>query len=70
MCMPVNSRFPTCRGFDAPPMAENVKPRDAAEVEQAIKEAIARYAAEVRGGAFPDEAHSFALNDEVLNRLR
>ncbi|HVC12985.1 MAG TPA: 3-methyl-2-oxobutanoate hydroxymethyltransferase, partial [Burkholderiales bacterium] len=41
-----------------------------AEAGAMIKEAIARYAAEVRSGAFPDEAHSFALNDEVLNRLR
>jgi 3-methyl-2-oxobutanoate hydroxymethyltransferase len=34
-----------------------------------IKDAIARYCAEVKSGAFPDEAHSFGMNDEVLKRL-
>ncbi len=40
-----------------------------AEAGAAIKEAIARYAAEVRSGAFPDEAHSFGMNAEALRRL-
>jgi glycolate oxidase FAD binding subunit len=39
--MAAGSRFPTCRDFDALPMAENVKPRDAREVEQAVQEAVA-----------------------------
>ncbi|MDA8107428.1 MAG: 3-methyl-2-oxobutanoate hydroxymethyltransferase [Betaproteobacteria bacterium] len=41
-----------------------------AEAGAAIKDAIARYAAEVRGGEFPGEAHSFAMSDEVVKRLR
>ncbi len=34
-----------------------------------IKDAITRYCAEVKSGAFPDEQHSFGMNDEVLKRL-
>ncbi len=34
-----------------------------------IKDSIARYCAEVKSGAFPDEAHSFGMNGEVLKRL-
>ena len=41
-----------------------------AEAGATIKDAIARYVAEVRSGAFPDEAHSFAMSDELLARLR
>jgi 3-methyl-2-oxobutanoate hydroxymethyltransferase len=41
-----------------------------AEAGATIKDAIARYAADVRSGAFPDEAHSFAMSDELLARLR
>jgi len=40
-----------------------------AEAGAAIKEAIARFAAEVRSGAFPDEAHSFGMNAEALRHL-
>lgn len=39
------------------------------EAGAAIKDAIARYASEVRAGAFPDEAHAFAMSDELLQRL-
>jgi len=34
-----------------------------------IRDAIARYAAEVREGSFPDEAHSFGMSEEVLKRI-
>ena len=34
-----------------------------------IRDAIARYAAEVRDGTFPDAAHSFDMRDEVLKRV-
>jgi len=40
-----------------------------AEAGAAIKDAIARYAEEVRSGAFPGEGQSFRMNDEVLKRL-
>ena len=34
-----------------------------------IKQAVARYAEEVRAGAFPGEGKSFGMKDEVLKRL-
>jgi 3-methyl-2-oxobutanoate hydroxymethyltransferase len=40
-----------------------------AEAGAAIKEAVARYAAEVREGSFPGEGKSFGMKDEVLKRL-
>ena len=40
-----------------------------AEAGTAIKEAVSRYAEEVRSGAFPGEGQSFRMNDEVLKRL-
>jgi len=40
-----------------------------AEAGTLIRDAIARYAAEVRAGTFPGEEHSFGLADEVLKRL-
>ena len=40
-----------------------------AEAGTLIRDAIARYATEVREGAFPDVAHSFDMNDEVLKRV-
>jgi 3-methyl-2-oxobutanoate hydroxymethyltransferase len=40
-----------------------------AEAGNAIREAVAKYAEEVRGGAFPGEKQSFKMNDEVLKRL-
>ena len=40
-----------------------------AEAGAAIKDAIARYAGEVRSGAFPGEGQSFRMSDEVLKRL-
>jgi len=39
------------------------------EAGTAIKEAVARYADEVRSGAFPGEGQSFRMSDEVLKRL-
>jgi len=39
------------------------------EAGTAIRDAIAHYAAEVREGTFPADAHSFGLNEEVLKRL-
>jgi 3-methyl-2-oxobutanoate hydroxymethyltransferase len=39
------------------------------EAGNAIRDAVARYAEEVRSGAFPAEAQSFAIKDEVLKRL-
>lgn len=40
-----------------------------AEAGALIREAIGRYAAEVRSGVFPGNEHSFGLADEVLKRL-
>jgi len=40
-----------------------------AEAGDAIRDAVARYAAEVRDGSFPGEDRSFGLSDEVLERL-
>jgi 3-methyl-2-oxobutanoate hydroxymethyltransferase len=40
-----------------------------AETGSAIREAVARYAEEVRGGAFPAEKQSFGIDEEVLKRL-
>jgi len=39
------------------------------EAGEAIRDACARYADEVRRGAFPGEAQSFAMKEEVLKRL-
>jgi 3-methyl-2-oxobutanoate hydroxymethyltransferase len=39
------------------------------EAGNAIREACARYAEEVRSGAFPGEAQSFPMKEEVLKRL-
>ena len=39
------------------------------EAGAAIREAVARYAAEVRDGSFPGEAHSFGMREEVLKNL-
>jgi 3-methyl-2-oxobutanoate hydroxymethyltransferase len=39
------------------------------EAGAAIKAAIARYAADVRSGAFPAEGQSFRMKDEVLRRI-
>jgi 3-methyl-2-oxobutanoate hydroxymethyltransferase len=40
-----------------------------AETGAEIKQAVARYAEEVRAGAFPGEGKSFGMKDEVLKRL-
>lgn len=40
-----------------------------AETGETVRAAIAQYAAEVREGKYPDEAHSFGVNEEVLRRL-
>jgi len=39
------------------------------EAGAAIKDAVARYAADVRNGSFPAEGQSFGMKDEVLKRL-
>ena len=39
------------------------------EAGTAIREAVARYAAEVRDGSFPGEGKSFGLSDDVLKKL-
>ena len=39
------------------------------EAGEAMRDAVARYAEEVRSGAFPAERHSFAIKDEVVKRL-
>jgi 3-methyl-2-oxobutanoate hydroxymethyltransferase len=39
------------------------------EAGSAIRDACARYAEEVRSGAFPGEKQSFAMKEEVLKRL-
>jgi 3-methyl-2-oxobutanoate hydroxymethyltransferase len=40
-----------------------------AEAGNAIRDAMRKYAEEVRSGAFPSEAHSFAMKDEVVKQL-
>jgi 3-methyl-2-oxobutanoate hydroxymethyltransferase len=40
-----------------------------AEAGALIRDAIARYAGEVRDGTFPDATHSFDMPDEVLKRV-
>jgi len=40
-----------------------------AEAGAAIRDAVARYAAEVRDGSFPGEGKSFGMSDEVLKNL-
>jgi 3-methyl-2-oxobutanoate hydroxymethyltransferase len=39
------------------------------EAGEAMRAAIAQYAAEVRGGTYPDAAHSFGMNADALRRL-
>jgi 3-methyl-2-oxobutanoate hydroxymethyltransferase len=39
------------------------------EAGTAIRDAVARYAAEVRDGSFPGEGKSFGLSEEVLKKL-
>jgi len=40
-----------------------------AEAGVAIRDAVARYAADVRNGSFPAEGQSFGMKDEVLKRV-
>jgi len=40
-----------------------------AEAGEAIRDAVARYAEEVRSGRFPADAQSFGMKDEVVKRL-
>jgi 3-methyl-2-oxobutanoate hydroxymethyltransferase len=40
-----------------------------AEAGATIKDAVARYAADVRNGSFPAEGQSFGMKDEVLKRV-
>jgi 3-methyl-2-oxobutanoate hydroxymethyltransferase len=39
------------------------------EAGAAIRDAVARYAGEVRDGKFPDESKSFSMSEEVLKNL-
>jgi 3-methyl-2-oxobutanoate hydroxymethyltransferase len=39
------------------------------EAGEAMRDAVARYAAEVRNGSFPGEDRSFGISDEVLKKL-
>jgi len=39
------------------------------EAGAAIREAVARYAAEVRDGSFPGEGKSFRISDELMKKL-
>jgi 3-methyl-2-oxobutanoate hydroxymethyltransferase len=39
------------------------------EAGEAMRNAVARYAEEVRSGAFPSESHSFAIKDDVVKQL-
>ena len=41
-----------------------------AEAGAVIKDAVARYAADVRNGSFPAEGQSFGMKDEVLKRVK
>jgi 3-methyl-2-oxobutanoate hydroxymethyltransferase len=40
-----------------------------AEAGDAIRDAMKKYAEEVRSGAFPSESHSFAMKDEAVRQL-
>ena len=40
-----------------------------AELADEIKDALERYAADVRGGAFPEDEHTYAIPDEELTRF-
>jgi 3-methyl-2-oxobutanoate hydroxymethyltransferase len=40
-----------------------------AEAGQIIRDAVASYAAEVRGGQFPSGGQSFGMKDDVVKRL-
>jgi len=40
-----------------------------AEAGNAIRDAVKKYAEEVRAGSFPAESHSFAMKDEVVKEL-
>lgn len=40
-----------------------------AELGEQMRQAFADYIREVQEGSFPDDAHSFAINDEVIKKL-
>jgi 3-methyl-2-oxobutanoate hydroxymethyltransferase len=40
-----------------------------AETGSSMQIAIEQYAAEVRAGSYPDDAHSFGMNDDVLRKI-
>lgn len=40
-----------------------------ADVGEVMKNAFAEYNRQVKEGAFPDEAHSFGIDEEVLKKL-
>lgn len=53
-------------------LIEDFTPRHArhyAELGAALREAVARYIADVENGAFPTEAHSFSMDESILAQL-
>lgn len=53
-------------------MYENLKPKFVktyAEVGTAIKEAVSRYDQEVKSGQFPEEKHTFKMEDGLIDKL-
>jgi len=53
-------------------LIEDFTPKHArhyAELGAAIREAVARYIADVENGAFPTEAHSFSMDEGILAQL-
>lgn len=69
---------PACDGqvlvaHDVLGIEERVVPRFAkryADLATVMKDAFATYAADVRGGVFPDAEHSYAMKPDVANALR
>jgi 3-methyl-2-oxobutanoate hydroxymethyltransferase len=60
-------------GHDLLGLEERVSPRFAkrfADLGTAAREGFAAFAAAVRGGAFPDADHSYAMKPEVATALR
>ena len=60
-------------GQDLLGMYSNLCPRFVhhfAEAGAVIREGVAAYCASVRNGSFPDAEHSFAMDEEVLARVR
>ncbi len=68
---------PSCDGqvqvlHDLLGLIEDFTPKHArqyAELGAAIREAVARYSADVAAGSFPTEAHSFSMDESILAQL-